>query len=83
MNQNQLKNIEEEIKKILIQKYPDIQIHVDQINGTDQISIALFWNRISAERWNDAESFRCKLGDYQRTIDNEIRPLAHKNKFYE
>ncbi|REG83033.1 hypothetical protein [Winogradskyella sediminis] len=64
-----------ELTKMFKSKYSDIVAHVDLIEGTDEIIISFFWNRISVERWNDAQTFKCKDMDYQKVLEKEIIPF--------
>ena len=37
--------------------------------------VRFFWNRISVDRWNDAQTFKCKDMDYQKVLEKEIIPF--------
>ena len=79
MNINDAKIKEAELIQLLKDRYPDIVAHIDPINGTDEIAISFFWNRISAQRWNNAQSFKGKSVDYQKILTNEIIPYFNKD----
>ena len=63
------------LTKMFKSKHPDIIAHVDLIEGTDEIVISFFWNRISVEKWSDAQTFRCKGIDYLNVLKMEIIPF--------
>ncbi len=79
MTRNEANKKETELIKLLEKQYPDIVAHIDIIDGTDEIAISFFWNRISVQRWNDAQTFKGKARDYQMIIETEILPFFNKN----
>ncbi|TBV26544.1 hypothetical protein DMZ43_05615 [Meridianimaribacter sp. CL38] len=56
-------------------KYPDLVAHIDTVEGTDDIVISFFWNRISTVKWNDAKTFKCKSSDFHKVVNSEILPF--------
>lgn len=75
MKQQEAEQKANELVEMLRPKYSDLVAHVDIVDGTDDIVISFFWNRISAEQWNDAKRFRCKDIDYQTVVDTKIIPF--------
>lgn len=74
MTEQQAEKIEIQLTEKLKIKHPDIKTHVDIINGTNEINISFFWNRISVEKWNDAKSFRMNSEEYNNKLTTEIIP---------
>ena len=58
MNRNEASKKETELIKLFENRYPDIVTHIDIVEGADEIAISFFWNRISKQRWNDAQTFK-------------------------
>lgn len=78
MTRNDANRKETELKDLLKNQYPDISPHIDVIDGTEEIAISFFWNRLSAESWNDAQIFRGKSGDYEKILLTEVVPFFQK-----
>lgn len=74
MNHLEAEQEEKELAKLLNTKHPDLIVHIDVFEATDEIVISFFWNRITMERWNDATSFKCQSKDYQKVLKTEIIP---------
>ena len=75
MKQQEAEQKTNELIEMLRPKYSDLVAHVDIVDGTDEIVISFFWNRISVEKWNDAKTFKCKAKDYQTVVDTKIIPF--------
>lgn len=75
MNHKEAKQKTSELIELFKPKYSDLVANVDIIEGTNDIVISFFWNRISVQKWNDAQTFKCNSKDYQTVLENEIIPF--------
>lgn len=75
MNRQETEQIASELTERFKSNHPDLTAHVESVEGTNDILISFFWNRISLEKWDDTQSFRCKCGNYQSVLESEIIPF--------
>jgi len=75
MNHKEAQQKANELIKLFKPKYTDLVAHIDIVEGTNDIVISFFWNRISKQMWNDTQSFKCKANRYQTILETEILPF--------
>lgn len=66
------KQYENYIYEQLRVKYPDIKVHIDEINETKGVKVTMFWNRISSVHWECSKSFQIKADELKVKIETEI-----------
>ncbi len=74
MMETEINKILKEIKGLAKNKLPDSQIHIIKFPLED-IAVCVFWNHSTGSIWNNSNTFKFNIKNYEDELKNSIKPF--------